>query len=82
MNRASGATDYLDQEGGSAYMRRMLMVLTVALVMAALMVATVAPAFAAITQSGNNGHPNTNPAGKCPIGQNRDATPGALKKCS
>jgi hypothetical protein len=40
-----------------------------------------APAVAAITQSSNNGHPNTNPAGNCPTGQNKDATPGALNKC-
>jgi hypothetical protein len=39
-------------------------------------------AAAAITQSNNNGHPNTNPAGHCPTGQNQDATPGALNKCS
>jgi hypothetical protein len=44
--------------------------------------ATSAPiASAAIEQSTNNGHPNTNPAGNCPTGQNKDATPGALKKC-
>jgi hypothetical protein len=38
-------------------------------------------ASAAITQSYNNGHPNTNPAGNCPTGQNQGATPGALNKC-
>jgi hypothetical protein len=38
-------------------------------------------ASAAITQSTNNGHPNTNPAGNCPAGQNKEATPGALHKC-
>jgi hypothetical protein len=38
-------------------------------------------ASAAITTSTNNGHPNTNPAGSCPTGQNKDATPGALNKC-
>jgi hypothetical protein len=36
---------------------------------------------AAITESTNNGHPSTNPAEKCPTGQNKDATPGALNKC-
>jgi hypothetical protein len=39
------------------------------------------PAFAAITESTNNGHPNTNPSGGCPGGHNKDATPGALNKC-
>jgi hypothetical protein len=62
--------------------KRIGLLIAVALMAVMMMVATAAPAFAAITQSGNNGHPNTNPAGKCPIGQNRDATPGALKKCS
>jgi hypothetical protein len=62
-------------------MKRILTVLAVALVMAAMLVVMAAPAFAAITQSTNNGHPNTNPAGNCPTGQNQDATPGALKKC-
>jgi hypothetical protein len=38
-------------------------------------------ASAAITESTNNGHPNTNPAGNCPAGQNKEATPGALQKC-
>ena len=44
--------------------------------------ASAAPvASAAITESNNNGHPNTNPAGNCPAGQNKGATPGALNKC-
>jgi hypothetical protein len=42
----------------------------------------VAPAAgAAITTPNNNGHPSTNPAGNCPTGQNKGATPGALNKC-
>ena len=63
-------------------MKRILTVLAVALVVAAMAVFMAAPAFAAITQSTNNGHPSTNPAGKCPTGQNQGATPGALNKCS
>jgi hypothetical protein len=44
--------------------------------------ASAAPAAsAAITESTNNGHPNTNPAENCPAGQNKGATPGALNKC-
>jgi hypothetical protein len=44
--------------------------------------ASAAPvASAAIAESGNNGHPNTNPAENCPAGQNKGATPGALNKC-
>ena len=48
---------------------------------AALGVCAAPVASAAITQSTNNGHPSTNPAEKCPAGQNKGATPGALHKC-
>jgi hypothetical protein len=63
-------------------MKRILTVLTVALVMVAMVVATAMPAFAVITDPNDRGHPSTNPAGNCPVGQqDPDATPGALKKC-
>jgi len=48
---------------------------------AALGVCAAPAASAAIEESSNNGHPNKNPAGNCPAGQNKDATPGALNKC-
>ena len=48
---------------------------------AALGVSIAPAASAAIAESGNNGHPSTNPGGKCPAGQNKDATPGAQNKC-
>jgi hypothetical protein len=48
---------------------------------AALGVSTAPIASAAISEPNNNGHPSTNPAEKCPAGQNKDATPGALNKC-
>ena len=64
-------------------MKRILLVLTVALVMAAMMVVMVAPAFATITGSKQNGGGNTpggnangvptvykNPAGHAPNGWN------------
>jgi len=54
----------------------------IALLAAAMTLAASGVASAAITQSTNNGHPNTNPTGKCPTGQNKGATPGALHKCS
>jgi hypothetical protein len=54
----------------------------IAVLAAASALAVSGVASAAITQSTNNGHPNTNPAGKCPTGQNQDATNGALNKCS
>ena len=37
---------------------------------------------AAFAAAGDNpGHPDTNPTGKCPSGQNKDTSPGGLKKC-
>jgi hypothetical protein len=60
-------------------MRRILLVMAVAALMAMMMVAMAAPAFAKITQTnggGNtpngqaNGIPATNPAGHAPPGQN------------
>ena len=62
-------------------MKRMLTVFVAMLIMAAMLVVMAMPALAAITQSNDRGHPNTNPSGNCPSGQNKDATPGALKKC-
>ena len=53
----------------------------IALLASAMTLAASGVASAAITPSTNNGHPNTNPAGNCPTGQNKDATPGALNKC-
>jgi hypothetical protein len=58
-------------------MKKRLVALTTTVVLAASGVAS-----ATITQSGNNGHPNTNPTGHCPPGQNQGDTPGALHKCS
>jgi len=43
---------------------------------------TAAPATAAITVGPGKGNPQTNSAGKCPSGQNKDTSPGGLKKCS
>ena len=46
---------------------------------------------AADTRAPRDGHflevlghynPQTNPSGKCPSGQNKDTSPGGLKKCS
>jgi hypothetical protein len=53
----------------------------IALLAAAMALASSGVASAAITESTNNGHPNTNPSGSCPTGQNKDATNGALQKC-
>jgi hypothetical protein len=62
-------------------MSRIRRMLTAMFVILALAVVMAPVASAAITESTNNGHPNTNPAEKCPTGQNKGATPGALNKC-
>jgi hypothetical protein len=68
--------------------KRILMLLTVALVVVALFVSTAAPAFAKIERENSQGkitqgkgHPAKNPSGKCPPGANKDTSPGGLKKC-
>jgi hypothetical protein len=38
-------------------------------------------ATAAIKVGPGKGNPQTNPTGKCPGGQNKDTSPGGLKKC-
>lgn len=48
--------------------------------MAAMMLAPTA-AFATIDVGPGNGNPQTNESGKCPAGQNKDTSPGGLKKC-
>lgn len=40
-----------------------------------------APAIAAVTVGPGKGNPDTNPTGKCSPGQNKDTSPGGLKKC-
>ena len=59
-------------------MRRKVMALALA---SAFALSAPAAAGAQITESKDRGRPNTNPAEKCPPGQNQGATPGALKKC-
>jgi hypothetical protein len=62
--------------------KRIFAIFMVALCMVAMMVVMAAPAFARITESGNQGHLDTNPAGNCPAGQQEEpVTPGAQKKC-
>ena len=41
-----------------------------------------ATASAAITEGPGAGNPDTNQSGKCPGGQNKDTSPGGLKKCA
>jgi hypothetical protein len=46
-----------------------------------LALAVNAPAFAAVDVGPGKGNPDTNPTGKCSPGQNKDTSPGGLKKC-
>ena len=46
-----------------------------------LALAVSGPAYAAITEGPGNGNPDTNGSGKCSPGQNKDTSPGGLKKC-
>ena len=68
-------------------MKRIIVMLTLAAMLVVALTVTSAPSFAKITQTnggGNdpqgqaNGIPNTNPADKCPPGQNTDKQ---LRKC-
>ena len=38
-------------------------------------------AFAAIDEGPGKGNPDTTASGKCPPGQNKETSPGGLKKC-
>jgi hypothetical protein len=63
--------------------KRILTVLTVALVMAAMLAVMAAPAFAAPPSKDKpgKGHPVETQSGQCPAGLNKDTSPGGLKKC-
>jgi hypothetical protein len=61
-------------------MRKRITLLIAAVVMA-LSMSMSGVAFAAINEGNGNGHPNTTSSGKCPAGQNKDTSPGGLKKC-
>ena len=54
----------------------------IALLASAMVLAASGAAYAAgITEGPGKGNPDTNPSGKCPAGQNKDTSPGGLKKC-
>ena len=54
----------------------------IALFATAMALATSGVASAAINNTPGAGNPDTNASGKCPAGQNKDTSPGGLKKCS
>ena len=55
--------------------------LLIAAVVMALTMSLGSVAFAAQTVTPGKGNPDTNPTGKCAPGQNKDTSPGGLKKC-
>ncbi len=61
-------------------MRKRITLLITALIMA-LSMSLSGVAFAAINEGPGRGNPDTTPSGKCPPGQNKDTSPGGLKKC-
>jgi hypothetical protein len=61
-------------------MRKRFSLLIAAVVMA-LSMSVSGVAFAAQTETPGKGNPDTNPTGKCSPGQNKDTSPGGLKKC-
>src|SRR4029450_5292992 len=54
---------------------------TAAVVPSALLAVSAGPAVAAINDQPGAGNPDVNASGKCPGGQNKDTSPGGLKKC-
>jgi hypothetical protein len=62
-------------------MRKRILLLIVALVLALTMSFGSVAAFAAINNQPGKGNPDLTPTGKCAPGQNKDTSPGGLKKC-
>ena len=62
-------------------MKRIFAILMACLFMVAVMAVMAMPAFAAIDEGPGRGNPDTNASGKCPPGQNKETSPGGLKKC-
>ena len=60
-------------------MKKKALALTTALTLAMGSMGGVASA--AITDGPGAGNPDVNASGKCPGGQNKDTSPGGLKKC-
>jgi hypothetical protein len=61
-------------------MRKRISLLFAAL-MLALTMSFSGVAFAQQTVTPGKGNPDTNPTGKCAPGQNKETSPGGLKKC-
>jgi hypothetical protein len=68
---------------GYSVIKRIGLLLLVALMAAMMTVATAAPAFAAPPSKDKpgKGHPVKTQSDQCPAGLNKDTSPGGLKKC-
>jgi len=55
--------------------------ISVACLTGALVLTGATPALAAVDVGPGKGNPDTNPTGKCSPGQNKETSPGGLKKC-
>lgn len=53
----------------------------IALLASAMTLAASGVAYAAIDEGPGRGNPDKSASGKCPPGQNKDTSPGGLKKC-
>lgn len=53
----------------------------IAALVAVMLLGVSGASYASIDEGNGNGNPNTTPSGKCPAGQNKDTSPGGLKKC-
>jgi hypothetical protein len=71
---------YIGRVGERNLVRKRITLLMAALMMA-LTMSFGSVAFAKIDEGPGRGNPDTNPADKCPPGQNKDTSPGGLKKC-
>ena len=61
-------------------MRKRISLLIAALMMA-LSMSVSGVTLAQIDEGPGKGNPDRNPSGKCPGGQNKETSPGGLKKC-
>jgi hypothetical protein len=61
-------------------MRKRITLLIAALTMS-LTMSFSAVAFAAIDEGSGRGNPDVTKSGKCPAGQNKETSPGGIKKC-
>ena len=55
--------------------------ISVACLTGALVLTGATSALAAVDVGPGNGNPDTNPTGKCSPGQNKETSPGGVKKC-